>query len=67
MDMSFANQSFGIEYLIQNYKKLEKKVYPIPKQIDEKIAKIKLETMGISIDTLTKEQEEYLNAWEMGT
>jgi len=67
MDMSFANQALGAEYLVKNYKKLEKKVYPVPPVIDKEIARLKLAGMGMQIDKLTKEQEKYLASWEMGT
>ncbi len=67
MDMSFANQALGAEYLVKNYKKLEKKVYPVPPVIDKEIARLKLAGMGVGIDKLTKEQEKYLASWEMGT
>jgi adenosylhomocysteinase len=67
MDMSFANQALGAEYLVKNHKKLEKKVYPVPAVIDKEIARLKLVGMGINIDRLTKEQEKYLASWEMGT
>jgi adenosylhomocysteinase len=67
MDMSFANQALGAEYLVKNYKKLEKKVYPVPPVIDKEIARLKLAGMGMQIDRLTKEQEKYLASWEMGT
>ena len=67
MDMSFANQALGAEYLVKNYKKLEKKVYPVPPVIDKEIARLKLAGMGMKIDTLTKEQVKYLASWEMGT
>lgn len=67
MDMSFANQALGAEYLIKNRKSLECKVYKVPDKIDSEIARLKLKSMGISIDTLTKEQEHYLASWEMGT
>ncbi len=67
MDMSFANQALGCEYIVKNYKMLEKKVYPVPVAIDKEIARLKLAGMGMSIDTLTKEQEKYLASWEMGT
>ena len=67
MDMSFANQSLSVEYLISNRQKLEKKVYRVPEAIDQNIAKLKLESMGVHIDTLTAAQEKYLNSWEMGT
>ena len=67
MDMSFANQALSAKYIFENSKKLEKKVYTVPEEIDKKIAELKLESMGITIDKLTPEQEEYLNSWEMGT
>ncbi|MBI3804433.1 MAG: adenosylhomocysteinase [Nitrospirae bacterium] len=67
MDMSFANQALSAEYLVQNSKNLEKKVYPVPQKIDTEIARLKLEGMGVKIDKLTKEQEKYLASWEMGT
>jgi adenosylhomocysteinase len=64
--MSFANQALCVEYLMKA-KKLESKVYDVPKEIDEKIAKLKLKSMGIRIDTLTPEQEKYIASWEEGT
>jgi adenosylhomocysteinase len=67
MDMSFANQALGAEYIVKNYKKLEKKVYPVPADIDKEISRLKLAGMGVSIDKLTKEQVKYLASWEMGT
>jgi adenosylhomocysteinase len=67
MDMSFANQALAAEHLLKKGKRLEKKVYPVPAAIDEMIAKLKLKSMGITIDTLTKEQKEYLSSWEAGT
>jgi adenosylhomocysteinase len=67
MDMSFANQALSAEYMYKNSKSLEKKVYSVPAEIDKKIAELKLKSMGITIDKLTREQEEYLNSWEMGT
>ena len=67
MDMSFANQALGAEYLVKNYQKLEKRVYPVPPVIDKEIARLKLAGMGMKIDTLTKEQKKYLASWEMGT
>jgi adenosylhomocysteinase len=67
MDMSFANQALSAEHLLQKGKRLEKKVYPVPAAIDEMIAKLKLKSMGVKIDTLTKEQKEYLSSWEAGT
>ncbi len=67
MDMSFANQALSAEFLIKNRKKLEKKVYPVPEQIDVKIARLKLKSTGIKIDLLTAKQKEYLNSWQIGT
>ena len=64
MDMSFANQALGIEFLVKNQGKLEKKLYTLPHEVDIKIAELKLKSMGISIDTLTAEQEEYLHSWK---
>jgi adenosylhomocysteinase len=67
MDMSFANQALSAEYINKNYKKLENAVYKVPDEIDKKIADLKLKSMGIKIDTLTKEQKKYLASWELGT
>jgi len=67
MDMSFANQALSAEYVVKNYSKLKPKVYVVPEKIDAEIAKIKLKSMGISIDRLTAEQKIYLSSWEMGT
>jgi len=67
MDMSFANQALSVEHIVKNGKKLEPKVYPVPTEIDELVAKLKLESMGIGIDKLTPEQEEYLSSWSEGT
>jgi len=67
MDMSFANQALATEYLVKRHRKLEKKVYPVPFEIDQEIARIKLLSMGIRIDRLTKEQVHYLSSWEQGT
>jgi adenosylhomocysteinase len=67
MDMSFANQALAAIYVFQNAKKLENKVYTVPEEIDQMIARLKLESMGIKIDTLTPEQAHYLNSWEEGT
>ena len=65
MDMSFANQALGIEFLVKNYGKLENKLYTLPNEVDVKIAELKLKSMGIEIDTLTEEQEKYLNSWKL--
>ena len=67
MDMSFANQALSAEYLLKHGKELERKVYTVPEDIDRNIAKLKLEAMGVKIDTLTPEQEAYLHSWEHGT
>jgi adenosylhomocysteinase len=67
MDMSFANQALAAEYLVKNHKSLEKKVYPVPDDLDKKVARLKLEAMGVKIDKLTPEQEEYLASWSEGT
>lgn len=67
MDMSFANQALSVEYIVKNYTSLEKKVYPVPDVIDKEIAAMKLNAMGVRIDSLTPEQERYLTSWEMGT
>ena len=64
MDMSFANQALGMEFIVKNHGKLENKLYTLPAEVDEKIALLKLESMGIQIDTLTPEQEAYLNSWK---
>jgi adenosylhomocysteinase len=67
MDMSFANQALATEYLVKHHKTLEKRVYPVPPEIDQEIARMKLLSMGIQIDQLTEEQERYLASWEKGT
>jgi adenosylhomocysteinase len=67
MDMSFANQALSAEYMVANAASLEPGVYPVPAEIDAGIAKLKLETMGVKIDTLTPEQEKYLASWQEGT
>lgn len=67
MDMSFANQALSAEYMAKNADKLEKKVYSVPTEIDNEIARLKLEAMGVKIDKLTDEQLHYLNSWEEGT
>ena len=64
MDMSFANQALGIEFLVKNKGKLENKLYTLPHDVDVKIAELKLKSMGIEIDKLTPEQEVYLNSWK---
>jgi adenosylhomocysteinase len=67
MDMSFANQALGAEWIAQNAQKLEKKVYEIPHEVDQEIARLKLHAMGIQIDYLTEEQQRYLASWQEGT
>jgi adenosylhomocysteinase len=67
MDMSFANQALGVEYMVKNAANMQKKVYSIPEEIDREIARLKLSAMGVEIDTLTPEQIKYLNSWEEGT
>lgn len=67
MDMSFANQALAAEYIAKHHKIMEKRVYALPEATDNSIAKIKLKNMGITMDTLTKEQREYLSSWHIGT
>jgi adenosylhomocysteinase len=67
MDMSFADQALSLDYLVKNHKSLEKKVFKVPDELDKRVAKLKLESMGIKIDRLTPEQEEYLAGWSEGT
>ena len=67
MDMSFADQALSVEYMVKNHASLEKKVYRVPEELDKRVARLKLESMGIKIDRLTPEQEEYLASWSEGT
>ena len=67
MDMSFANQALGAEYMLKHGATLKPDVYTIPEQIDREIARLKLQSMGVEIDTLTEEQARYLASWEEGT
>ena len=67
MDMSFSDQALAIRYIAENHEKLEKKVYRLPEHLDRKVARLKLETMGVSIDELTEEQIKYLSDWRHGT
>jgi len=67
MDMSFANQALSLEYLVKNKGTLKPKVYPVPEEIDKQVARLKLNSMGINIDSLTPEQEKYLTSWQEGT
>jgi adenosylhomocysteinase len=67
MDMSFANQSLSAEWIVQRRGTLEPRVYPVPTEIDEEVARLKLHAMGVEIDELTAEQDHYLHSWEQGT
>lgn len=67
MDMSFANQALSAEYMLRHAHELERKVYPVPEEIDQEIARLKLQAMGVRIDVLTPEQQRYLESWEEGT
>ena len=67
MDMSFANQALSSEYIVKNHASLKKQVYRVPMDIDREIARLKLASMGIEIDSITPEQDTYLHSWEMGT
>ncbi len=67
MDMSFANQALCAEYMVKNKGKLEIKVHPVPEEIDKEVARLKLQAMGVEIDSLTAEQQKYLASWEEGT
>ncbi|MGC2321635.1 MAG: adenosylhomocysteinase [Terriglobales bacterium] len=67
MDMSFANQALAAEYLVGHHAQMEKKVYPVPEEQDKRVARLKLESMGIRVDRLTPQQEEYLASWSEGT
>jgi adenosylhomocysteinase len=67
MDMSFANQALAAEYLVKNHAQMEKNVYAVPEEQDKRVARLKLESMGIKIDRLTPQQEEYLASWSEGT
>ena len=67
MDMSFANQALAVKYIVENAAKFENNVYKVPVEIDNRVAKLKLESMGVETETLTDEQYKYLHSWEMGT
>jgi adenosylhomocysteinase len=67
MDMSFANQALSVEWIVKNHTTLEKRVYPVPVEIDREVARLKLRAMGVEIDELTAEQDEYLHSWQQGT
>jgi adenosylhomocysteinase len=67
MDMSFADQALAVEWMVENHASLEPRVYPVPVEIDQEVARLKLRAMGVAIDELTEEQERYLHSWEQGT
>jgi adenosylhomocysteinase len=67
MDMSFANQALGAEYLVKNQGILKPGVYVVPTEIDQEVGRLKLAAMGVSIDTLTAEQQNYQESWDQGT
>lgn len=67
MDMSFANQALAVEYILRNSSRLTKRVYKLPSELDERIARLKLRTLGIRIDRLTQEQRKYISSWQAGT
>ncbi|CAD7771321.1 Adenosylhomocysteinase [Candidatus Methanoperedenaceae archaeon GB37] len=67
MDMSFANQALAVKYISENHDRLERRVYPVPPEIDRTVARLKLDAMGIKIEELTPEQKNYLSSWTMGT
>src|SRR5262249_47213979 len=67
MDMSFANQALAVEWIARNHEGLDKAVYGVPAEIDDEVARLKLQAMGVEIDSLTDEQEAYLGSWEQGT
>jgi adenosylhomocysteinase len=67
MDMSFANQALAVEWVVKNHATLEKRVYPVPVEIDREVARLKLRAMNVEIDQLTAEQDEYLHSWQQGT
>ena len=67
MDMSFANQALSAEFVVKNHEQMENRVYDVPEELDDSIASLKLQALGVAIDGLTEEQETYLNSWTMGT
>ena len=67
MDMSFANQALSVEWIVKGRGTLAPGVYPVPAEIDEEVAKLKLQAMGVEIDALTAEQRDYLSSWQQGT
>ena len=67
MDMSFANQALCVRYIVENHDKLRNEVYSVPKEIDEEVARLKLESLGVEVEELTEEQKKYLSSWDFGT
>ncbi|MCD6357813.1 MAG: adenosylhomocysteinase [Thermoproteales archaeon] len=67
MDMSFSNQALAVEYLVRRAGRLKPRVYRLPRRIDERIARMKLEALGVKLEKLTREQREYLKSWRLGT
>ncbi|CAG0954887.1 partial Adenosylhomocysteinase, partial [Methanosarcinales archaeon] len=67
MDMSFANQALAVKLIAEKGDTLENQVYKVPPEVDSMVAKLKLDSMGIEIETLTEEQDKYLHSWTMGT
>jgi adenosylhomocysteinase len=65
--MSFANQALASEFVVRDHERLEKKVYPVPDEVDAEIARLKLASRGVQIDQLTEEQAKYLASWDQGT
>jgi adenosylhomocysteinase len=65
--MSFANQALSVEWIVKNHGSLEKRVYPVPEEIDHEVARLKLRAMNVDIDELTPEQDAYLHSWQQGT
>ncbi|MEA3488592.1 MAG: adenosylhomocysteinase, partial [Euryarchaeota archaeon] len=67
MDMSFANQALCVRYIVEHHEELRNEVYPVPKNIDEEVARLKLKSLGVEIEVLTEEQQKYLSSWDLGT
>jgi adenosylhomocysteinase len=67
MDMSFANQALCVRHIVENHEKLRNEVYSVPKPIDEEVARLKLESLGVEVEELTEEQKKYLSSWDFGT
>jgi len=67
MDMSFANQALCVKYIVDNHKRLDNAVYSVPREIDKRVAQLKLDALGIHVERLTREQDAYLRSWALGT